>query len=143
MMAMMLDGGVWNGSRIPPADFARSAGAPHVQLRDQNPKAYESLAMRYGYLWWTVNYPTVNYPYRGRTLQAYFASGNGGQEVMVIPALDMVVATYGGNYSDRAGWLMVRELIPKYILAAVAGKGEGKQSGDAGHARLERGMNDQ
>lgn len=119
---MMLDGGVWNGRRILPAGFARSAGTPHVQLRDQNPKAYESLAMRYGYLWWTVNYR-----YQGRTLQAYFASGNGGQEVMVIPDLDMVVATYGGNYSDRAGWLMVRELIPKYILAAVAGGNEAKR----------------
>jgi CubicO group peptidase (beta-lactamase class C family) len=112
---MMLDGGVWKGRRILSAEYARSAGARHVQLRDQNPKSYEYLAMRYGYLWWTVNYP-----YKGRTLQAYFASGNGGQEVMVIPELDMVVATYGGNYSDRAGWLMVRELIPKFILAAVA-----------------------
>jgi CubicO group peptidase (beta-lactamase class C family) len=112
---MMLDGGVWKGRRILSADYARRAGAPLVQLRGQNPKSYESLAMRYGYLWWTVNYP-----YKNRTLQAYFASGNGGQEVMVIPELDMVVATYGGNYSDRAGWLMVRELIPKFILAAVA-----------------------
>jgi CubicO group peptidase (beta-lactamase class C family) len=119
---MMLDGGVWNGKRVLNADYAKRAGAPHVQLRDQNPKKYEYLAMRYGYLWWTVTYP-----YKGRTLQAYFASGNGGQEVMVIPELDMVVATYGGNYSDRAGWLMVRELIPKFILAAVAADKEGKR----------------
>ena len=65
--------------------------------------------------------------YKGRTLQAYFASSNGGQEVVVIPELDTVVATYGGNYSDRAGWLMVRELLPKFILAAVAADKEGKR----------------
>jgi CubicO group peptidase (beta-lactamase class C family) len=119
---MMLDGGVWNGKRILNAEYARRAGAPHMQLRGENPTKYEYLAMQYGYLWWTVNYP-----YKGRTLQAYFASGNGGQEVVVIPELDMVVATYGGNYSDRAGWVMVRELIPKFILAAVAADKEGKR----------------
>jgi CubicO group peptidase (beta-lactamase class C family) len=120
---MMLDGGVWNGKRILSTGFAKSAGAPHVELRDQNPPKWAYLAMRYGYLWWTVDYS-----YRGRTLQAYFASGNGGQEVMVIPELDMVVATYGGNYADRAGWLMVRELIPKFILAAVVADNQGKRS---------------
>ena len=54
---MMLDGGVWNGKRILSADFAKSAGAPHMELRGQNPEKYAYLAMRYGYLWWTVNYP--------------------------------------------------------------------------------------
>jgi CubicO group peptidase (beta-lactamase class C family) len=111
---MMLDGGTWNGRRLLDAEFAARAGSARVELQDQNPPKLPDLHMRYGYLWWTVDYP-----YRGRTLTAYFASGNGGQEVVVIPGLDLVVATYGGNYADRAGWLMVRELIPKYILAAV------------------------
>jgi CubicO group peptidase (beta-lactamase class C family) len=111
---LMLDDGTWHGRRVLDADFARSSGAAHMELRDQNPPAWAHLRMRYGYLWWTVEYP-----YRGRTVHAYFASGNGGQEVVVVPELDLVVATYGGNYADRAGWLMVRELIPKYVLAAV------------------------
>jgi len=50
---------------------------------------------------------------------AISASGNGGQTVLVIRELDMVIATWGGNYSDRAGWTMVRENVPRYVLAAV------------------------
>jgi hypothetical protein len=52
-------------------------------------------------------------------VQAFFASGNGGNEVMVIPALDLVIAVYGANYNEAAGWSMVRELIPRYILPAI------------------------
>jgi len=70
--------------------------------------------MRFGYLWWTTEYP-----FKGRRLRAYFASGNGGQEIVVVPDLDMVVASYGGNYSDRAGWLMIREYIPRFIMPAI------------------------
>jgi CubicO group peptidase (beta-lactamase class C family) len=104
---LMLDGGVWKGKRVLDTAYAKRAGSPLVQLRGEK-------VMKYGYLWWTITYQ-----YKGRTLQAYFASGNGGNEVVVIPELDMVIACYGGNYSDRAGWLVVKEYIQKFILPAV------------------------
>ena len=116
---LMLDGGTWRGRRVLDADFARRAGEGRVQLRGQNPPASTNRTMRYGYLWWTIEYP-----YRGRTVRAYFASGNGGQEVVVVPELDLVIATFGGNYADSAGWLMVKKLIPEYVLAAVGDSGE-------------------
>ena len=105
---LMLNGGEWNGKRILSKQYALRASSPNVTLRGESP------GMKYGYLWWTIEYP-----YKGRTVRAYFASGNGGQEVLVIPELDMVIACYGGNYSDRGGWKMVREYIPKFILPAL------------------------
>ena len=105
---LMLDGGLWHGKRILSKDYALRASSSLVTLRGQ------SEGMKYGYLWWTIEYP-----YKGRIVRAYFASGNGGQEVLVVPELDMVIACYGGNYADRGGWLMIREYIPKYILAAL------------------------
>jgi hypothetical protein len=33
-------------------------------------------------------------------VRAFFAGGNGGQLVISIPDLDLVVAIYAGNYSD-------------------------------------------
>jgi CubicO group peptidase (beta-lactamase class C family) len=108
---MMLDGGVWNGKRILGEDYARKAGSPLMQLRGENVKKY---GYHYGYLWWTVDYQ-----YKGKTISTYFAGGNGGQNVLVIPALDMVVACYGGNYGDSSGWTMMREYIAKYILPAL------------------------
>ncbi len=104
---LMLDGGVWNGKRILSKEFVRRASTPLVTLQGQRE------GMKYGYLWWTRDYP-----YKGKTVQAYFASGNGGQIAMAIPELDLVIATHGGNYNDRGGWAMVREHIPK-LLAAI------------------------
>jgi len=102
---LYLDGGTWHGKRIVSADWVKRSTVPR----------YEMAARRkYGYLWWMIEYP-----YEGRTVQAYFASGNGGNEVLVIPALDMVIAVYGGNYNEAAGWSMVMDLIPRLLLPAV------------------------
>lgn len=106
---LMLDGGVWHGKRILDADFAKRAGSPLHDLR----------GIQYGYLWWNIEYP-----YKDRKLRAYFAGGNGGQLVMVIPELDLVIATYGGNYADRAGLLIQQEYVPQYILPAVRESGD-------------------
>jgi hypothetical protein len=51
--------------------------------------------LQYGYLWWSIAYP-----YKDKTVRAFFAGGNGGRLVMGIPDLDLVVAIYAGNYSD-------------------------------------------
>jgi CubicO group peptidase (beta-lactamase class C family) len=102
---LYLDGGTWNGRRVVSEDWVRRSTEPRYPMGSD---------ARYGYLWWIREYP-----YAGRTVRAYFASGNGGQEVMAIPELDLVIAVYGGNYNERAGWLMVSDLIPRYILPAV------------------------
>jgi hypothetical protein len=51
---------------------------------------------------------------------AYFASGLGGQVVMVFPELDLVLAAFGGNYGDdEANWQAVVKLVPEYVLPAI------------------------
>lgn len=102
---LYLDGGTWHGKRIVSADWVKRTTVPRYQM---------SRRFKYGYLWWMIEYP-----YKGRTVQAFFASGNGGNEALVIPALDLVVAVFGGNYNEAAGWLMVTDLIPHYILPAI------------------------
>ena len=69
---------------------------------------------QYGYLWW-IN----EYPYKGRTVRAYFAAGNGGQIVMGLPDLDLVMAFYGGNYNDAALFIPQNVYVPQHILPAV------------------------
>jgi hypothetical protein len=61
----------------------------------------------------------VDYQYRGETIEGYFASGNGGQIVMVIPKFDMVVTIYCANYQDAAGLVPQQEYIPRSIFPAV------------------------
>jgi CubicO group peptidase (beta-lactamase class C family) len=72
-------------------------------------------SLKYGYQWWLIDYP-----YRNRTVRAFFAGGNGGQIVMGIPELDLVIAFYGCNYSDPPiSFIPQREYVPRYVLTAV------------------------
>lgn len=99
-----LNGGVWNGRRILTPEWSRRATSPLVEIRGR----------QYGYQWWVQDYP-----YKGRTVRAFYAGGNGGQVVMVIPELDLVMAFYGGNYNDPVLFTAQRVYVPQYILPAV------------------------
>lgn len=101
-----LNGGTWNGHKIYTPEWSKEATTPLYDL----PNYKQS----YGYLWWVTEFP-----YNGRNVKAYCAEGNGGQKVIVIPELDMVIAFYAGNYSDSGGWTSQRVYVPKYILPAV------------------------
>ncbi len=101
---LLLNGGVWNGKRIVSADWAASSISAHYELRGQH----------YGYLWWVAEYP-----YKGRTVRAFFAGGNGGQMVMGFPELDLIFACNGGNYSDKVLFVTQREYVPNFILPAI------------------------
>ncbi len=51
-------------------------------------------------------------------------SEQGRKGVIVVPELDLVVATYGGNYSDRVGLRMQQDYVPSFILPAVRETGD-------------------
>jgi CubicO group peptidase (beta-lactamase class C family) len=108
---LMLDGGTWRGRRILSREFVSRASAPLHDLR----------GIQYGYLWWSIEYP-----YKDRSIRAFFAGGNGGQGVMVVPDLDLVIATYGGNYNSRVGVQIQQEYPPNYVLTAVRERGDDK-----------------
>jgi CubicO group peptidase (beta-lactamase class C family) len=104
VVQMILDGGLWHGRRSVSAEWARRSISA----------LYELGGSHYGYLWWGVDYP-----YQDRTVRAFFAAGNGGQIVMGIPELDLVVGFYGGNYGDSVSSVPQRVYIPQHILPAV------------------------
>jgi CubicO group peptidase (beta-lactamase class C family) len=84
---LFLNDGKWEGRQIVSSDWVRESTAPRGTL---------SRGRTYGDLW-----NSVEYPYRGRKLYAYFPAGNGGQVYIGLPELDLVVAFTGGNYADR------------------------------------------
>lgn len=102
---LMLNQGRWGGRQIVSREWAQRSTAP---LRNLTP------TQTYGFLW-----NSVAYPYRGRTVHAFFAAGNGGQIFMGIPELDLAIGFTGGNYSDAALFIPQRVMIPEQILPAV------------------------
>ncbi len=101
---VMLNEGTWNGQRIISKDFAKKSISTIHQINDKG----------YGYGWWTLQYP-----YKDRQVSAFFAAGNGGQIVMGIPELELLVAFYAGNYSHQTMFKIQQEFVPKYILPAL------------------------
>ena len=101
---LMLNQGTWNGRRILSKAFVARASSPLVKIG----------ARPYGLGWWIYDLP-----YRNRTVRAFAALGNGGQNVFVVPDLDLVVAVYASNYGDRVLFEIQNELVPNQILPAV------------------------
>lgn len=100
---LMLDG-TWRGQRILGREFAARASSP----------LHPFDAFHYGYLWWSLEYP-----YKDRKVRAFHAGGLGGQAVVVIPELDLVIATFGANYSSAGNYYVQLEVIPKHLLPGV------------------------
>jgi len=101
---LYLDHGSWKGHRVVSADWIMRASSPLVHIGKRG----------YGYQWWVQDYA-----YRDGHVRVYYAGGNGGQVVAVVPRLGLVVAFYGGNYSDAVLYKSQNVLFPQYILKAV------------------------
>lgn len=106
---LMLSGGIWEGHRILSRDYVALASSSLYHLRGTT----------YGLLWWSIDYP-----YKDHTVRAYFAGGAGGQSVIVIPALDLVIAAFGANYSSPGTFYMQTSMTPHYLLPAVREAGD-------------------
>jgi CubicO group peptidase (beta-lactamase class C family) len=102
---LMLNDGRWDGRPIMSGEWARRSGSALRNL---------TATQQYGWLW-----NSVAYPYRGRTVRAFFAGGNGGQIFMGIPELDLAIGFTGGNYADAALFIPQRVFVPRYILPAI------------------------
>ena len=102
---LYLQGGVWEGERLLPAEWVAASATPAFTL--QNPW-YGHVGYSYG--WWP------------KSLQygagAYAASGWGDQVILVMPAYDMVVVFTGGGYW-RAPSITSHAMMIEYILPAV------------------------
>ena len=109
---LMLNDGAWGGRQIISRDYARASISPQYNLR----------RITYGYLWWMEDMP-----YKGRKVHAFMALGNGGNNIVAIPELDLVVAIYGANYASRTTG-RIREIVPRFILPAVRQPGDPKSA---------------
>ena len=109
---LMLNGGSWEGRHILSRDFVRQSISPQYHLR----------RITYGYLWWVEDLP-----YKDRKVRAFLSLGAGGQYIIGIPELDLVIALQGANYGSRTQGRL-REAIPRYILPAVREPGDDKNA---------------
>ena len=69
----------------------------------------------YGYYWWLRDFHID-----GEVYSSFYAAGNGGQYLFVVPGLDLVVALTGSNYGHFKRMQKFIELVENHILPPVA-----------------------
>jgi CubicO group peptidase (beta-lactamase class C family) len=114
---LYLSGGIWHATRIVSEGWVRQSTTVYSTF---DPQTNYDAPHEYGFGW------HINRLQAGdRIFRAYSAGGNGGQIVMVIPELDLVVGVNGGSYGEFTKWYRWGlQLIPQYIIRAVSQKDE-------------------
>jgi CubicO group peptidase (beta-lactamase class C family) len=107
--SLYLTGGRWRGTQIIPSSWIEATLTRQMEL----PTA-DSDGGRHGYtlLWWHSRFDTS----RGEVVVVN-ASGNGGQNVFVVPALRLAVTVLGGRYNE--GDFLTEAILLDHILPAL------------------------
>lgn len=109
---LYLSRGVWNGRRVISEAWVRDSFTPHSSF----PSVID-VDLDHGY---TNAWHTRPLKVGDRVYRDYYAGGNGGQFVLVIPDLDMVVGITGGDYSERDKFFRWEiQMVPEYIIPAA------------------------
>ncbi|MEI7037384.1 serine hydrolase [Fulvimonas yonginensis] len=99
---LYLSGGTWNGRRLVDRAWVAQSTTRHSAFAPDH---------GYGYGWHLHTVQVGRRAYR-----EYAAEGNGGQFVMVLPELDLLVAITAGNYGDFRTWYPLQDLVREYVI---------------------------
>ncbi|MCX7384198.1 MAG: serine hydrolase [Alphaproteobacteria bacterium] len=100
----VLDGGRAEGQQIIPADWLGEALSRKTSIDAE---------IDYGWQWYLYNASSGGAPWHG-------AFGNGGQRLIVVPRLGIVLAILCGNYNRPDQGLVPRTVLREFVLAALA-----------------------
>ncbi|MEM9172992.1 MAG: serine hydrolase [Pseudomonadota bacterium] len=106
---LYLNGGVWNGERLLSEAYVQDSMRAHSSINEQDD---------YGFAWWRKTYSID-----GVDIDTFYASGNGGQLLFIVPTHDLVVLIQAGNYSDGSTRNAFRDrFMTDFFLRAVIRK---------------------
>jgi CubicO group peptidase (beta-lactamase class C family) len=102
---LFLKNGLWNDTHLISEQWVFESTQPHVQIDDQQ---------RYGYLWWRRAF-TIH----DKTVEAFYAAGNGGQAIYVLPSENIVFVTTSTAFGTPYGNKQPVQMLNDYILPAL------------------------
>jgi len=113
---LYLNNGTWQGKRVIPEDWVRESIYPHVK----GEKDMVSGA-GYGYQWWSGPLKVID-----QDINTYYAAGHGGQYIVQIPELDLIIVTTSEWKDNNAGDFRAGSIMENYIVPAVLNVGPEK-----------------
>ena len=108
---LYLNDGVWNGRQIVPKAWVEKSATPYAGNQGIKVPGEDAGRVGYSYSWWTKQHSDS-----GRRLNTFWASGWGGQKILVIPELDTVVVFTGANYTSK---ITTWRMLEKYVFPAI------------------------
>ncbi|MEQ9499298.1 MAG: serine hydrolase [Deltaproteobacteria bacterium] len=104
---VFVDDGRWNGAQVVSRAWVAAASRPRARINAED-------ADDYGYGWWVRDYAIGE-----ERVRAVYASGNGGQLIVAVPARQLVVVFTGGNYMNYGTWrAYMDDVFPRLVLPA-------------------------
>ena len=100
---LILDRGMWQGKRIISEEWIEKSTKSRFKVND---------VFDYAYLWWLGKSSSR------QGTNGIMSYGLGGQYIIVLPSLSLVVVTTGGNYDDMMSTGLLN-LIDNYIIKSV------------------------
>ncbi len=105
--ALVINQGKWNDSQIIEPEYIELLSNKDFDISDNNP-----YADFYGMMWYKSSRT-----FGGRSFDYLFASGNGGNHLIVVPEEEMVIALTSGAYGPWHGHRRSYNIMSKILMA--------------------------
>lgn len=103
---LFLNKGRWNGKQLISEKWIEESTRPVFRFKRNG--------VGYGYLWWHKTFDINQKSY-----ESYYAAGNGGQYIFVVPELNVITVLTGSYYGNsRLVWQPI-EIMQNHVLPAV------------------------
>ncbi len=104
---LYLDNGRFNDQQIIPESWVQSSLTKYLAIPNRDNEYY-------GYLLWNKTYSVNN-----QQIESYYASGNGGNKIMIFKDIGVVIVITATAYNQAYAHFQSDEIIEKYILPAI------------------------
>ena len=112
---LLLNGGTWNGNRVISEEWISESLTSRTDIGWNNPDDWDWQIDGYGYQWWLGHYD-----HEGVQRDTYVAWGFGGQWLVAIPSLELVIAVNSHGYDGSDSALNeAHAVIRRYVLGAT------------------------
>lgn len=109
---IMLEEGQWKGQQLIPKQWIEKSIQKRFDISDSDPYAHG-----YGFMWYLAQLEI-----KGQAIDFYFASGNGGNKIFIIPSLNMTVTTLSSAYGQGYGHPRSHKILELVLQAALSPK---------------------
>ena len=104
---LYLDNGEYQGTKILDSDWVQKTLSHQVEIPN-------TINEHYGYLVWNKTYSV-----KGNDYEAYYASGNGGNKIMIFQDLGVVIVITAKAYGRAYMHVQADEIVQDYLLPSL------------------------